>query len=332
MFGKILILGAGSWGATVGDVVSQKAKVFLWEKSEKKYKFFLKHRHPEFFPFIKMKGVTILNKLEIPDGTKLIFIATPAQNVREVLEKVKGQIQKKKIPLVILSKGIEIKTLKTMDCVVEEIFANHPYAIISGPSHAEEVAKRKPTSFIIASKKKALALKLQEFFLFPYLRPYTHTDVRGVALGGALKNVYAIAAGICDGMKLGINAKSALITRSLAEMIRIGTALGGKFHTFSGLSGVGDLITTCFSNFSRNRNLGEEIGKGRTLDEALKKVKTTAEGASTVIAVKKISDENKISAPIANGIYDILFKRKNLKNVIKSLMERPMKSEEEVLK
>jgi len=332
MFGKILILGAGSWGATVGDVVSQKAEVFLWEKSEKKYKFFLKHLHPEFFPFIKMKKFSILNKLEIPDGTKLIFVATPAQSVREVLERLKMQMQRKKIPLVILSKGIEIKTLKTMDCVVEEIFGSHPYAIISGPSHAEEVAKRKPTSFIIASKNKALALKLQKFFLFPYLRPYTHTDVRGVALGGALKNVYAIAAGICDGMKLGINAKASLITRSLAEMIRIGTALGGKFHTFSGLSGVGDLITTCFSNFSRNRNLGEEIGKGYSLNEALKKVKTTAEGASTVIAVKKISDEKKISAPIANGIYDILFKRKNLKNVIKSLMERPIKSEEEVLK
>ncbi|MFH1352990.1 MAG: NAD(P)H-dependent glycerol-3-phosphate dehydrogenase [bacterium] len=330
MYGNIFILGGGCWGGTVGEVLSEKASVAVWEWDRKKYRYLKRYRHPPFFPYVRLKNVRITGELKISPGTGLVVVAISSQSVRATLRKIAGDIKRFKIPVLVLSKGIEISTLKSMDVVCSEEFgANFPVAVLSGPSHAEELARRLPTSVVIASRNLRLAEKLQRLFQRSFLRPYVHTDIRGVALGGAIKNVMAIAAGLSDGLGLGANAKSALVTRGLVEMTRIGVSLGGRPATFSGLSGLGDLMVTCFSKYSRNRNLGEAIGRGLNLADAKKKVKTTAEGAETVKALRQLTASNKISAPITDEVYAVLYKGRSPAKAVKNLMSRPVRNEDE---
>ncbi|MCD6413273.1 MAG: NAD(P)-dependent glycerol-3-phosphate dehydrogenase [Elusimicrobia bacterium] len=330
MFGKITILGGGCWGAAVADLLSGRADITLWEWDRARSEYLKKKRHPRFFPYLKLeKKVGITNDLEKVFPADLILAAVPAQSFRAVLKRLRDRVKSGEIPVLVLSKGIEISTLKTLDSVCMEVLGkSHPVAVLSGPSHAEEVCLKHPTTVVIAGEKK-LAVRVQKLFHFPFFRPYVRRDIRGVAAAGALKNVIAIAAGICDGLGLGINAKAALVTRGLAEITRIGVALGGKRETFSGLAGIGDLMVTCFSNYSRNRNLGEEIGRGLKLNQARKKVKTLTEGAETVKAVKKLIGKKKISAPITCEVYGILYRGLSPKRAISNLMKRPVKSEEE---
>jgi len=329
MYGHIFILGGGCWGSTVGDILSKKASVAVWEWDKKKYRYLKRYRHPFFFPYVKLKNVKITNELKISPGTDLVIVAISSQSVRITLRKIAGALRKSKVPVLVLSKGIEISTLKSMDVVCNDVLgANFPVAVLSGPSHAEELSRRKPTSVVIASKNRRLAEKLQRLFQRPFLRPYVHTDIRGVALGGAIKNVMAIAAGMGDGLGLGANAKSALVTRGLVEITRIGVYLGGARATFSGLSGLGDLVVTCFSEHSRNRNLGEALGRGLNLASAKKKVKTTAEGAETVKALRKLTASKKISAPITDEVYAVLYRGRSPAEALKNLMLRPVKRED----
>ncbi|PIU18640.1 MAG: glycerol-3-phosphate dehydrogenase [Elusimicrobia bacterium CG08_land_8_20_14_0_20_44_26] len=330
MFENIIILGGGCWGATIAEILAENSTVTLWEYSLKKYNYLKKNFHPQNFPYVNLRKVKIKNVIKIASGTNLVVVATPAQNVRATLVMVSSEVKKYSVPVLILSKGVEITTMKSMDMVCEDVLGRkHPIAVCSGPSHAEELCRRRLTSVVIASKNATLAKKLVEIFKRPYLRPYMQTDIRGVALGGALKNVIAIAAGICDGLGLGINAKAALLTRGLAEMVRVGVSMGGELRTFSGLSGVGDLMVTSFSQYSRNRNLGEALGKGLTLDAAKKKIKTTAEGAETAKALYKLTRSSKIPAPITEEVYRILYKKRPPATAIEKLMQRPVKSEEE---
>jgi len=332
MHDHIFILGGGCWGATVGEFLSEKASVTVWEWDKKKYRYLKRYRHPPFFPYVRLKNVKITGELKISTGTGLVVVALSAQSVRPTLRKIAGELKNLKIPVLVLSKGIEISTLKSMDVICsEELGAGFPMAVLSGPSHAEELSRRLPASVVIASRNIRLAEKIQRLFQRSFLRPYVHTDIRGVALGGAVKNVIAIAAGLSDGLGLGVNAKSALVTRGLVEMTRIGVSLGGKPATFSGLSGLGDLMVTCFSQYSRNRNLGEAIGRGLNLEAAKKKVKTTAEGAETVKALSKLTAAKKISAPITNEVYEVLYKGRTPLKAVKNLMSRPVRSEDEKL-
>ncbi|PKM99594.1 MAG: glycerol-3-phosphate dehydrogenase [Elusimicrobia bacterium HGW-Elusimicrobia-2] len=339
MFDNIFIMGGGCWSSAIASVLKDTpaarapadgVSVTIWEIDPLRRGYFRKHGHPEFFPYVKLRGVNFADELKIPDDTDLLIAAVPAQTLRPALVKISAFVKKKRLPVLVVSKGIEIKSLKSLDAVCAEVLGrNVPVAVMTGPSHAEELAVKQPTSVVVASKNRSLALRIQALFARPYLRPYIQGDIRGAAVGGAVKNVMAAAAGVCDGLGLGINAKAALLTRGLAEMTRIGVYMGGHHSTFSGLSGVGDLIVTAFSSYSRNRNLGEALGRGMTLPEAKKKVKTTAECAETVKALMKIAAKGKVNAPITEELFNIMYRKRPAREAIGRLMGRAVKSEDE---
>ncbi len=323
-------MGGGCWASAIASVLKDRTAITIWEIDPRRRDYFRKRGHPEFFPYVKLRGVKLADDLKIPDDTDLLIAAVPAQTLRMSLVKIAAFVKTKRLPVLVLSKGIEIKSLKSLDAVCAEVLGrNVPVAIMTGPSHAEELAVKQPTSVVVASKNRSLALKIQKLFTRPYFRPYIQSDMRGAVVGGAVKNVMATAAGVCDGLGLGINAKAALLTRGLAEMTRIGIYMGGKRPTFSGLSGAGDLIVTAFSSYSRNRNLGEALGRGMTLEEAKKKVKTTAEGAETVKALKKIAAKGKVNAPITKELFNIMYRGCPAHEAIAKLMGRAVKSEDE---
>ncbi|MEA2081833.1 MAG: NAD(P)H-dependent glycerol-3-phosphate dehydrogenase [Elusimicrobiota bacterium] len=330
MLDNIFILGGGCWATAVASVLKDSKSVTIWEIDPSRRAYFREHGHPEFFPYVKLHGVKFAEELTIPDGTDLLIAAVPAQTLRAAIVQTSSFVRKKRLPVLVLSKGIEIKSLKSLDAVCSEILGRRvPVAVMTGPSHAEELAVKQPTSVVVASKNREFALKIQKLFTKPYFRPYFQSDIRGAAVGGAVKNVMAVAAGVCDGLGLGMNAKAALLTRSLAEMTRIGIYMGGKRATFSGLSGVGDLIVTAFSSHSRNRNLGEALGRGMSLDRAKKKVKTTAEGAETVKALMKIAAKGKVAAPVTKELFGIMYRSRSAREAIGRLMGRSVKSENE---
>ena len=232
-------------------------------------------------------------------------------------------------PIVSVAKGIEQTTLKRPSEIVKEVldYPNDKIAVLSGPSHAEEVARQKPASVVVASSNKKLARDLQAIFSNEYFRVYTQDDVVGVETAAAVKNIIAIAAGICDGLGLGDNAKSALLTRGMVEISRLGQALGGKKNTFFGLAGIGDLITTCISPHGRNRSVGVRIGKGETLTQILKSMQQVAEGVWTTKAVMKVIKKYKVEMPITQEVYKILFEDKDPMKAVYTLMTRKPKTE-----
>lgn len=227
-----------------------------------------------------------------------------------------------------ISKGIEVGTLLRMSQLCEKIIGKTRYVVFSGPSHAEEVSRKIPTAIVAASKDVEAAKFVQKTFMNEFLRVYTARDVIGVELGGALKNVFAIAAGILDGAGLGDNTKAALMTRGITEMARLGKKLGGSRRTFSGLSGIGDLIVTCMSRHSRNRYVGEELGRGRDLDEIIRSMNmVVAEGVQTCEAAYALARKADVETPIINGIYDLLYNHRKPLEIIRELMTRKAKNE-----
>jgi glycerol-3-phosphate dehydrogenase (NAD(P)+) len=232
--------------------------------------------------------------------------------------------------IVNLAKGIENDTLCRMSEVLKEELPSNLHdkiVTLSGPSHAEEVSRKIPTTVVVAGFQEGIAKKIQQTFMNPYFRVYTNSDIIGVELGGSLKNVIAIASGICDGMGLGDNSRGALITRGLAEITRLGEKLGAKRETFAGLSGLGDLVTTCISKYSRNRFVGEQIGKGKTLDQILKEMTMVAEGIKTTKSAYHLSIRYKVEMPITEQVYRVLFEDKQPQQAIAELMTRDPKSE-----
>jgi glycerol-3-phosphate dehydrogenase (NAD(P)+) len=260
--------------------------------------------------------------------SELILLASPTQYTRSVLEKFKPFHNEDQHFLVNVAKGIENKTLLRVSEICAQVLGECSYVVLSGPSHAEEVVRGVPTTVTAASDDEALAVKVQDIFTSDTFRVYTSNDVLGLELGGALKNVMAIAAGIIDGMKLGDNPKAALITRGIAEMSRLGEALGGNPLTFSGLSGIGDLIVTCCSGHSRNRHVGEELGRGKKLDEILNEMgMVVAEGVKTTLSARELAQKAGIECPIINEIYAVLYENQTPQQAIKNLMSRPVKAE-----
>jgi glycerol-3-phosphate dehydrogenase (NAD(P)+) len=281
-----------------------------------------------FLPEAKIpKDVFISYDLEeVINGAKIITLAIPSQHLRAVLRKLKKQDLKNKIILNV-SKGIENSSLLTVSAIVKEELGSAKYAILSGPTIAHEVLNKIPTTAVVASRDKKVAQFVQDVFMTDRFRLYTNDDVIGVELGGSLKNIIAIACGISDGRGFGSNTKAAIISRGLAEITRLGLALGAKKETFSGISGIGDLITTCFSPYSRNRFVGEQIGKGKTLRQVLSSMEMIAEGVPTTKSAYRLSLKYNVDMPIIREIYSVLYRKKPVGLIADALMKRRKKSE-----
>jgi len=330
---KISVLGAGGWGTTLAILLHYNGHaVTLWEYKKSYAKVLNKKRlNPDYLPGIKIpKEIIITPELHLSAENKnLIVLAVPSQFLRGVIKKIATSEIKNSI-LVNVAKGIEKDSLLTMSQMLLEV---HPeltkdqLSILSGPSHAEEVARRIPTTVTAASENLDTAQFVQAAFMNSYFRVYRSTDILGVELGGAFKNVIAIGAGIIDGAGFGDNTKAAIMTRGVAEISRLGLAMGARPETFAGLSGMGDLIVTCMSRHSRNRFVGEQIGKGKKLKQVLKSMDMIAEGVETSRSASQLAKKHKVETPITNEVYKILFEDKDPVKATTDLMTRDMKSE-----
>jgi glycerol-3-phosphate dehydrogenase (NAD(P)+) len=328
---KIGIIGAGRWGTALSNLLSYSfEEVFLWAREKEIYEGIKKERrNPFYFPFLKLKE-NVIPKIDFDEIENLeyIFITIPTQFIRSV---IKNLNPKKKPFIISCSKGIEINTLKRPSEIIKEVLKNKikDVFVLSGPNFAEEIVKELPTASVLAGDKryeKEISF-LQKKISNKYFRIYISFDLKGVEIGGALKNVYAIGAGIIDGIGLGYNARASYIIRSMVEMVRFGKKMGAKPQTFAGLSGLGDLILTATGDLSRNRKFGILIANGEKIEDALNKLQTV-EGYYTVKPLIEISKKYKIEMPIAEKIYEILYKGKNLKEAIYELMTRKLKKED----
>jgi glycerol-3-phosphate dehydrogenase (NAD(P)+) len=331
---KITVIGNGGWGTALAILLHKKGyEVTLWG-ADASYVDCLKKKR-ENIKFLK--GIPIPQEICITSDissklmdAQLIISATPTPYLRSVLMKFKD-IFVQGIPIVSVTKGIENDTLMRPSEIISNELGKPPISLLLGPSHAEEVARGLPTTIVASSKDDNLARLVQEVFTTDRFRVYTNPDMIGVELGAAMKNVIAIAAGICDGLKFGDNSKAALISRGLVEISRLGIAMGAQRSTFSGLTGLGDLITTCISPYGRNRWVGEQIGKGKKLQEILEKMEQIAEGVWTTKSVTALSHKFNVEMPITKEIYNVLFTGKNPLEAVSNLMMRAPKSEVEEL-
>lgn len=330
---KISVLGAGSWGTTLAILLENNGHdVTLWEYKKDYAKFLYKRRENKIFlpGIIIPKTINITYLLdEAVENQHMIIIAIPTQYIRSVLKKIQNN-NFRNTTFVSVAKGIEKDTHLTVHNIILDEIPDFPFeniGVLSGPSHAEEVSRKIPTAVVAASKSQETAELIQATFMNAYFRVYSSTDIVGVELGGALKNVIAIGAGIIDGAKFGDNTKAAIMTRGIAEISRLGIAMGAKPQTFSGLSGMGDLIVTCMSKHSRNRYVGEQIGAGNKLKDVLKKMEMVAEGVETSRSVFLLAEKYEVEAPISKAVYQILFEEKDPIKITYDLMTREMKPE-----
>ena len=327
---NITILGDGGWGTTLAILLHNKGYgVCLWGAFPK-YVTLLKRKrlNPNFLKGIKIpKGIYITSQIREALGfSKTLILAIPSQYLRSVLEKIKISNARNYIFLSAI-KGIENKTLMRMSQVIADELGEVNLAVLSGPNIAQEIAQGKPAASVVASKNQKTARYFQDLLMCENFRVYTNHDVTGVELGGSLKNIIALACGISDGMNLGTNAKAALLTRGLVEISRLGVAMGARRETFFGISGLGDLVTTCTSAYSRNRFVGEEIAKGKKLAAIVSKMQMVAEGVSTTKAAYELSGKFKVEMPITKEIYQVLYKNKSPQRALRDLMLRRKKAE-----
>lgn len=327
---NIAIMGSGGWGIALAILLHNNGhNVTIWSYSESECRDINEnHKNDEYLLGIEIpEGVKATNDhATLLQESDIIVVAIPSSYLRQSLELFKEYIRPDQ-EIINVAKGLEKETLKTLSQVIEEILPENQVAVLSGPSHAEEVARKIPTTCTASSKSKAAAVVVQDLFMSDYFRVYTNPDLVGVELGGALKNVIALAAGASDGLGYGDNTKAALMTRGIAEISRLGIAMGADFHTFNGLSGVGDLIVTCTSMHSRNRRAGILLGKGKTLDETLEEVHMVVEGVHTAKAALAFAKEYKIEMPIVEKINEVLFEDKDAHTAVKELMVRNKKGE-----
>ena len=326
------IIGAGNWGTTLALYLNQEGvKVTLFEPVKERVENLSKYReNKEFLPgyMVPRDIIITANPKELTDISDFVFFVLPSHILKDIAGVFGKYINGDKI-VVSFTKGIDPKTLQRISEIIEEEIPTQRdnTVAVSGPSIAREVIKGVPTSLVAASQNIKKAEIVQERLSSEVIRVYTSSDIVGVELGGAFKNVYAIASGICDGMELGMNAKSALITRSMAELSRLGVEIGGKAETFAGLSGFGDLIVTSFSPHSRNRTVGEKLGRGQKLDNILAEMVEVAEGIRTTESICKLSDEYGINMPVAWEVYAVLYEDKSPFDSMKDLMKRELKRE-----
>jgi len=330
---KISVLGAGGWGTTLAMVLNQnKHKVTLWEYTHVYYETLINHRENFYYlPGVKIpKSIHITNDLEEAiRASDILIVSTPTQFIRPAFSPVQNMDFRNKI-VISVSKGIENNSLMLVSDILPDIFKTlkrKNLSALSGPSHAEEVSRKIPTAVLAACEDIKIAKLTQNIFSNEYFRVYTSNDLIGTEVGGALKNVIAIAAGISDGAGFGDNTKAAIITRGLNEIMRLGIKLGAKKETFFGLSGLGDLVVTCDSLHSRNRTVGFQLGQGKKLKTILKEMKMVAEGVATSKSAHQLAKKLKIELPIVNEVHGILFKDHNPISSTKKLMLRTLKQE-----
>lgn len=330
----ICILGGGTWGTTLAHLLSLKRfKVHIWDIDKQIVASLLKSRIPYRLPHVYLpKSIVITHDLKAAlHQATTIVIAVPSHGIRALCEQLESLgIASLKGPILIGSKGLDTKRLITLSRVALETLGRSVrdrLCVLSGPSHAEEVSRGVPTSVVASAYDRETATAVQRLFMTPTFRVYTHEDVLGVELGGALKNIIAIAAGACDGLRLGDNAKAALLTRGLAEIIRLGKAMGADVQTFTGLAGVGDLVVTAFSRHSRNRSFGERIARGLTVEEAQRQIGMVVEGITTTQAARQLAKQHNVSMPITEEVYNVIFKDRPPKEAVTKLMRRSPKPE-----
>ncbi len=330
----IAVIGAGSWGTALAILLHENGnQVTLWSYREEEAQKIRSTRQNES----KLPGVTIPEEILVTSdlalaarGKKILVLVVPSNCVRETARKMRPFVDEG-AAVVCASKGVEEDTLDTMTDIVEEEIPQADAAVLSGPSHAEEVARGLPTTCVIGAKSEELARMLQQLFMSRCFRVYISSDMLGIELGGALKNVIALAAGIADGMGYGDNAKAALITRGMAEIGRLGMKMGGKLETFSGLTGIGDLIVTCASMHSRNRRAGILMGKGYTMEEAMKEVNMVVEGVYSARAAMRLAEKYDSELPIIEQVNKVLFEGKDPKQAVSELMLRDNKLENSLI-
>jgi glycerol-3-phosphate dehydrogenase (NAD(P)+) len=321
---KVAVIGAGSWGTAVAAIASHNAPTVLWaRRKELADEITTDHVNSSYLAdFTLPEALVSTSSLEEAlSGADVVIMGVPSHGFRAVLDEGRAHIADG-VPVLSLSKGVEQDTLMRMTEVIEELLPAHPAGVLTGPNLAKEILAGFPALSVVALADGDLAADLQGIFATPTFRVYTNTDVVGCEVAGALKNVMAIAAGMADGMGFGDNTKAALMTRGLAELTRLGIALGGQPLTFSGLAGMGDLVATCMSRQSRNRYVGEELGKGRTLDDIIAEMNMVAEGVKTSRAVVALARRVGVEMPIAEEVVAVVNGDKKAADVIAPLMER----------
>jgi len=329
---KITILGAGNWGTTLAVMLAEKGfRVGLWEfRPDAARKVQQERENKEFLPGIRLPDQILVssNVQEVLTDSQAVFWVLPSSVLRSVCQSIKAVLNDE-ILMVSAIKGIEVSSLMRCSQVLDQELGRKSsrLAVLSGPNIAPEIARHMPSTSVVAAERPEDAKMVQEMLMSSYFRMYTSDDLVGLELGGSLKNIIAIASGITDGLGLGANTKGALLTRGLAEIARLGVALGARPETFAGLSGMGDMITTCFSQQSRNRSVGQQIGQGRKLADILGTMSMVAEGVETTRAAYRLSQKHNVEMPITYQMYLVLFEGKAPADALKDLMGRDAKAE-----
>ena len=331
----VSVIGAGSWGIALALVLAKNGNnVTVWSIVKEEIDMLNEKReHVDKLPGVPLPEdmVFTTDLEEAIKGKEVLVLAVPSVFTRSTANKMKDFVKEGQI-IVNVAKGIEESTLMTLSEIIEEEIPQADVAVLSGPSHAEEVGRGIPTTIVVGAKTEETAIYLQNLFMNDVFRVYTSSDIMGMELGGSLKNVVALAAGIADGLGYGDNTKAALITRGIAEIARLGVAMGGKVESFNGLTGIGDLIVTCASVHSRNRKAGVLIGQGKTMDEAMKEVKMVVEGVYSAKAAMLLAQKHNVSMPIIEQVNLVLFENKSADEAVKDLMFRDKRVENSVVK
>ena len=325
---NIAIIGSGSWGVALATHLANMGhSVKIWSFLEEERDLINNEKKCKFLPNLTLpEGIICSTEFkEVIEGADFILHVTPSKFTRDTFRQYKEYVGN--IPIIICSKGFEKESMKTLDEVISEELPEARVGVLSGPSHAEEVSIAIPTVLVMASKDKEVRELVQDAFMCSHMRVYTSEDVKGVELGGALKNIIAFCAGVAAGVGFGDNTFAALITRGLGEISRLGVALGGQKDTFFGLSGLGDLIVTCLSEHSRNRRAGKLIGQGKTLEEAKKEVGMVIESIDNIDVAYALSKKYNIEVPIINTAYDVIYNKLDAKTAVDELMTREKKME-----
>ncbi len=325
---NIAVIGSGSWGMALAIHLARCGNnIKVWSFLEEEKDLINNERKCKFLPNVEIPDniMCSTNLEEVIKDAEFILHVTPSKFTRDTFNQYKQFVGNK--PVIICSKGFEKESLKTLDEVIKEEMPEVRLGVLSGPSHAEEVSIAIPTVLVIASKDEEILEMIQRTFMCPEMRIYTSKDVKGVELGGALKNIIAFCAGVASGIGLGDNTFAALVTRGLGELTRLGVALGGEKDTFYGLSGLGDLIVTCLSEHSRNRKAGKLIGQGKTLEEAKKEVGMVIESIDNIEVAYELGRKNNVYMPIVEMVYKVIYEQLDPQEAVKNLMTRDRKSE-----
>jgi glycerol-3-phosphate dehydrogenase (NAD(P)+) len=329
-FKSVAVIGAGSWGTALALLLhGNGAAVTVWgHDSESIAKIRDLHENQIYLPGVRLPGaVQFTSELESINHADLVLVVVPSRAMREIASRLNTIGLKKNTLLLSCTKGVERGSGMRMSEILSETLSGHPVAVLSGPSHAEEVSRGAPTAVVIGCTEAVLGKELQSLFFSKNFRAYTSNDVTGIELGGALKNIFAIAAGVCDGLGLGDNTKAALVTRSLAELVRLGCALGGQRDTFQGLSGIGDLMVTCFSKHSRNRLVGERLARGESIGAISASMRMVAEGVPTTYSAFECARRLGIETPIIDQIKLLLDGALSPKEALGALLARDPRAE-----